>query len=107
MSQDSLSPRSLRLSSAFTLERATYPCPGSKTLERSISAASRVIPCDLWTVMARASLSGICLTLTMISFAFSTDRDSGSAVMIDPSAIFTLGYQVPAWKSMTSPVVPL
>jgi ABC-type sulfate transport system permease subunit len=58
-------------------------------------------------VIARASFNGTCLTLTIISLAFSTDRDSGSAVIIDPSDIFIFGYKVPGWKSMTSPVVQL
>lgn len=95
MSQDSFSHKSLRLSNAFTLDSATYHCPGSNTFDRSISAASRVIPCDLWTVIARASFNGTCFTLTMISLAFSTDRDSGSAVITEPSDILIFGYKVP------------
>jgi hypothetical protein len=31
----------------------------------------------------------------MISLAFSTDRDSGSAVITEPSDILIFGYKVP------------
>ena len=45
----------------LTLDNATYVCPYSKTLlPISTSAISILIPCDLWTVIHHANLSGIC-----------------------------------------------
>lgn len=40
--------------------RATYTWPLAKGLAISVATTSRVMPCDLWMVIAYASISGIC-----------------------------------------------
>ncbi len=87
-----------------TRESATYPCPGTNASERSMTAESSVIPCDLWTVIAQARRRGIWVIEALI-FPFSSTGQSIVSAMIEvPSRSSTTGSH--SNTHVTCPIEP-